>query len=222
MPKICPRCGTSCPDTQAFCPSCGAQLPAAQPSYGQRPPQGQQPYGQQPPYGQPPYGQQPYGPGLGMKWYKFLIYFVLFVAALGYLGIGISAFTSNNLYFSNVFFGVPLDLTSAFHAYYSTLRIIDILYGIVLIAMAAGAIYVRMQLAAFRANGPKLFLCLWAAVTVVQMIHDMAVLAIVTRADANALLSPSVATIIGQLIGMGIYIVLNNIYFKKRAHLFVN
>ena len=59
MPKTCPRCGTSCGDTQAFCPRCGAQLSAAQPSYGQRPPQGQPPYGQRPPQGQPPYGQRP-------------------------------------------------------------------------------------------------------------------------------------------------------------------
>ena len=60
MSKICPKCGTACSDTQAFCQRCGSRLPAAQQPYGQQPPQGQQPpYGQRPPQGQPPYGQRP-------------------------------------------------------------------------------------------------------------------------------------------------------------------
>lgn len=248
MPKICPRCGTSCGDGQAFCPRCGSKLPEAQQQpYGQRPPQGRQPYGvqrpphsqgyqpqQPPPYGQrpqqpppyggqqPPYGQQPYGPGLGMKWFKFNIFFYLFVAAIGYLGRGISAMAGKLMYYVfDDYFGF-FDLTEAFHEYYSSLKVLDILFGLCLIALAAGAIYVRMQLAGFRANGPKLYLGLWIAATAVQALHDIAVLAIVTKYDAQYLVSPSIATIIGQLIGMGVFIALNNIYFNKRAHMFTN
>lgn len=67
--KLCPRCGTNCPDEAFYCTLCGTQLPAEQqPPYGNQQPPSYNPngqyYGNQPNQfqGNPPYGNQQYQP----------------------------------------------------------------------------------------------------------------------------------------------------------------
>ena len=63
---MCQNCGTQLPDGTPMCPTCGAQLFAAQPQQAYMNPN--QNYNQQP-YGQTPYGQAPYGQAYGQAPY---------------------------------------------------------------------------------------------------------------------------------------------------------
>ena len=215
MSKICPSCGTACDDTQAFCPRCGSKLPAQQQPYGQQPPYGQQQYGQQQPYGygqQPPqYGQPPQysqGPALGMKWFKFIIWFQLFATALLNVISGISALTGSQ-------YGSSAD-AELVYMFFPSLKTVDMIYGICLIVLAAGAIFVRMQLAGFRTNAPKLYLGLLAAAVAANLIYLVAAASILSD------LGLDFTSNISQLATSVVMIVVNSIYFKKREHLFVN
>lgn len=248
MPKVCPRCGTACGDAQAFCPRCGSRLPAAQQPYGQRPPYGQPPYGQRPPYGQPPYGQRPpygqppygQGPVLGMNWFKFTIYFQLFAYALGSVLFGIFVMTGSQYVYKIDIFGYSYsdNYSNYVYEYFSGLKIADILYGICLIALAAGAIYVRMRLAGYRADGPSLFRGFWVAMIVVNVIYVIAFLGITHEIFEELDLMPSYMssyfssfvtsflsaflTAASQTISAVVMLIINNIYLKNRAHLFTN
>lgn len=195
---FCPNCGTACDDSQAFCQSCGANLRTTQQ------PQPQQPYGQQ------PYAQQPYAqtPELGMKWFKFIIYVQLFLSALANLGTGISVLTGSQ-------YGEGKELV---YYVFSSLKTVDVLYGVVLIVLAVGAIYVRMQLAGYRANGPKLYLVLMSATALASFIYIIAA----SSAIGELSRSLNLTTYITNLIISALLIVINAMYFKKRAHLFVN
>lgn len=277
MPKICSRCGTSCGDTQTFCPRCGTRLPAAQqpygqrPSYGQQPPQGQQrppygqqrpPYGQQrPPYGQqrPPYGQQPYGQqrppygqqpphnpqygyasGLGMNWFKFTIYFQLFAYALGAVILGIVVMTGSQYVYE--IYGFSTNYSEYMYEYFSGLKILDILYGLCLIALAAAAIYVRMRLAGYRTNGPSLFRAFWGAMILVNVIYAIAFVGITHEVfeELGSASSHSISYMpsylssfitsflssflmaVSQTISAVVMLIVNNIYYRNRAYMFNN
>lgn len=237
MSKICPNCNTACDDALVLCPRCGTRLPAAQPPYGQqRPPQGQQPYGygQQPPQGQQPYGygQQPYGygqqpfpqqkpqaiPGLGMNWFKFIIYFQLFAAALGNLILGIVMLTGNQY---NTEYG---NISEIMYLMFPSLKTLDIFVGICMILLAAGCIFARMRLAGFYANGPKLYLCVLAASIAVNLIYIVAFFVIfgdvIQGLGLDGAALEIVSQFVGMMIGYVILVIVNSIYFKKRAQLF--
>lgn len=210
MQIFCPKCGAACDDAQPFCANCGGSLSAQPASSAQQQPYGQQQsYGQQP-YGQQPYGQQPYGQGpvLGMKWFKFIIYFQLFAAALISLATGISALTGGQ-------YGGYKD---AVYLVFPALKTVDIFYGVCLIALAGANIYVRMQLAGFRSNGPKLYLSVYSATFVLSFLYIIAVSVII--GDRAGTLN--LTAYISELVGAVILIIVNSIYFKKRAHMFVN
>ena len=249
MSKICPSCGTACDDAQTVCPRCGAALPSQQPyGYGQQPygqqpygqqpygqqpygqqpygqqPYGQQPYGQQPygqqPYGQQPYGQQPYGqqpypqaiPGLGMKWFKFIIYFQLFAAAVLNLISGLTIFTGS-------YYGGK-DEAALVYMVFPNLKTLDIFYAICLIALAAADIFVRMRLAGFRTNAPKLYLGVLAAAVAVSLIYIVAFFMILGDFSGLMDLTSVISQYVSQLITSVVMIIVNAVYFKNRAPLF--
>lgn len=216
---FCPDCGSQVPDDSRFCPSCGSSFGGATPTPGASAPQGA-------PVTPPVPGQVPVpyaAPAPEMKWYKFLIYFSLFAGALLSLGNGLMAFM-----------GMQYQGDAEFvYAMFSQVRIIDIVYGIVLIAFAAAMIYVRQQLAGFKKGAPQLFLLLCGAELAASVIYNGA-LVIIVMARVSPLLpsyiSPldfasefiSFYEILGYVIGVIIYIVLNKVYFDKRASLFTN
>lgn len=98
---VCNNCGYQVPDGQYTCPVCGSYVGSGQPQmqYGQ-----QNMYNQQNMYSQQNntyqnlmnqanYQQNSYQPQLGMKWYKFVIYFLLFLSAILNLFGGIAIMT---------------------------------------------------------------------------------------------------------------------------------
>ena len=132
-----------------------------------------------------------------MKWHKFLIYFQLFLAAILNLFNGVQ-------YFAGLFSDPDG---------FGTWSAIYIFYGVVSVVLAVLAIYVRFRLAGFRKNGPKmyiLFLCITCVLGVLNLISVM---------GSEIYL---VSSAVSSLFTNALMLVLTNIYYKKRADLFIN
>ncbi len=213
----CRYCGSALPDGAAFCPSCGqpVQQAQAQPQQPQQPQQGyQQPQqGYQPPVYQIP---NPYGeayspqPVLGMKWHKFLVYFALWAGAVGYLIVGIITLTGSH-------YGSNRDLV---YTYIPEMKAPDTVYGIVLLGTAVFSVLTALSLLRFKAAGPKNLTMLYIiemAGTAVYSIWSISVLSSYGGDTGDV-----VANLVGALVGGVIGIVINKVYYGKRAHLFVN
>ena len=176
---ICSKCGAPMEENMKFCPSCGTQTPApaepqAQP-YAEAPAPGEpqvQPYAEAPapaepqvqPYtGTPVYPAppaQPYADGTApvadttqykLGWYHFCIYFALFAGALVQI---VNAF--------RLFAGLDY-ISSGYepeqvYAIFSSLKMVDMLFGALFIAMAVFVIVTRFLLAKLKKVGP---LCLY-------------------------------------------------------------
>ena len=155
-------------------------------------------------------GRTGYGmaPGLGMGWYKFVIYFQLFASALINGIAGIVALTGAH-------YEGEADLVYTFIPSLST---VDKLYGIVLIALAVFAIIVRFQLAQFKKTGPKFYLLLLLISGIASLIYLIAAGAIVSDFGIEIEYSSQIS----QLIVSAALLVANYIYFQKRSNLFVN
>ena len=103
---------------------------------------------------------------------------------------------------------------------YSTfpaLKPIDIIVGILMVALGAFAIVVRFALAKYKAVGPKLLLFLYAGACVLNVVYCLAVVIVVP--DLFSTLAPDIVT---NVVTSVIMIVVNNTYFKNRKELFVN
>ena len=241
---FCPNCGSQLADASKFCPFCGTQLAQTrqapepvrqnpepvQPGY----PQNQNPYGYpqtQNPYGpsqsQNPYGnsqpQDPYAystpyrspapanpldDARGMKWFKFIIYFQLFASAVLNTISAITFLTGAH------YQGMADQVYSYFHG----LKGLDVFYGILLLALAGFAIFVRQRLAKFRRNGPLLYYVLMIVSIVVSFIYLIAGSSILHVSLGEVMDASSLASIVTSIV----MLVVNIIYFKKRADLFVN
>ena len=201
---FCSSCGTQLPDGTQFCPNCGAPLNA------QQPPQAPN-FNQQNPYGNPP--QAPLGVApLGMKWFKFLIYFLLFAVAIVNVIGGVNAITGAN-------YTVEGENVSALvYEVYSGLQTVDMIYGVACIALGIYQIYTRFQLAKYKANAPKLLLGMYVANAVIVAFYSFAVIGIVPTDVVSH--SELMGQGIGSIIGAGVMLWLNKIYFDKRSHLF--
>ena len=205
---FCPNCGNQIPDGSSFCGNCGAPLDSQ--------PNPQQPQGN--PYQAPqqtPYGFAPQAPVLTMKWYKFLIYFLLF--AIGILNVigGITALTGAQYTAEN-----GENVSKAVYVLFPDLKTIDIIYGIACVLLGVFQFYIRFQLAKYKAKAPSYILAMYVATAVITAIYSFAVVGIVP--DEIVSHSELIGQGVGAIIGAGVMAFLNKIYFDKRKHLFVN
>lgn len=136
-------------------------------------------------------------PAHPMKWHKFLIYFQLFAAAI------INAVNAVG-YFAGLF--SDPDGFGAWSAIY-------IFYGVAYAVTAVLAIYVRFRLAGFRQNGPKVYMIFLGVNVALQVLN-------LINAFGTDIYSLSSA--VSSLLTIAIMMILTNIYYKKRAELFVN
>lgn len=235
---FCPNCGRNNPDYAAVCGGCGTSLRddaqpqqnayqpyQQQPNYQQNqqpnyqhnnyqqpnyPPQQNpyQPYQNQPNYAQPPIS--PLNPGRPMKWYKFLIYFLLFVGALGNLAMaGILATGSQyvNSYGNNV--------SEVVYKVFPTLQTLDIIMAVYSVAMAVFSIYTRFRLSGYYKNAGKCVFNMYLISAAVNLVYIIAAYAIIGESDALDMSS--------QFTGFAISLAIafcNKTYFDKRKDLF--
>jgi hypothetical protein len=208
---FCSKCGNQVADGAAFCDKCGAQLNAQPPQAPQQPQYDPNQFAQAP---EQPYGFAPQAPALTMKWYKFLIYFLLFaVAVLNVIG-GINALTGANYTVSGE------NVSKLVYALYPSLKTVDIIYGIACILLGIYQVSIRFQLAKYKTNAPKALFGMYVANAIIVAIYSFSVLGIVPTEVVSH--SELTGQAIGAIIGAGVMIWLNKIYFDKRKHLFVN
>ena len=238
---FCSNCGNNVPEGANVCPMCGKpvvqqpQQPYGQPNMYNG--QSQQPYGQpnmyngqpQQPYGQPnmyngqpqqPYGQpnmyngqpqQPYGqpnmyngqPQPPMNWYKFIIYFQLFACALLNTITGI-------MYLTGAHYQGKADLV---YAFFAGLRAVDIIMGIIVLGMAALAIYVRQCLAHYKAGAPMKYVILLTINAVVSLLYVIIASIIIGK-------SALTVSVISNIVGTIVVAALSYTYFQKRKFMF--
>ena len=215
---FCTNCGRQLANGSTYCPFCGTALaprpeqptelkPETPPAFDPNSsyPQPLNAYGQQPARHVP---ADPKNDPRGMKWFKFIIYFQLFANALLNLVNAVTVFTGAHYQGS-------ADLV---YSVFPAERAVDIIYGILCLALAAFGIYVRFLLAAFRRNGPGLYLGLIAANILVPVLY-MLFSSLVTHIPLTSLLDLNG---ILSLAANVIMLVVNKIYFDRRKDLFVS
>ena len=214
----CLKCGAQLPDGSAFCNVCGqpqinSQQPNNRPQQNYQQGYQQQNYQQNYPqqnyqqgYRQPVYQQQAYqqpiyqqAQPLGMKWYKFLAYFALWLAAVGNIVNGISILNNDT---------------------YGALEDPNGVYGIFCILIGVFCAITAFCLLKFKKNGPKLlnFTLLNSAVGTLVYVIWVAAIASDYGADVTQYLIMYGASFLLSLVILW----LNKIYYRKRAYLFVN
>ena len=209
--------------------------PYGQSTYGQNTSSyGQSQYGQNTsPYGHSPYQQgrpaymnnnptvtsqrshsKPcpgYAGGYPMAWFKFLIYFMLFANA------AINIFTAVTYLTGSVYLGEDMTMSDveALYMFYPTAKMIDVIYGVLLIALAAYAIFTRFQLSGFKRRGPFLFILMYVLNLVIGLLYSISIMfTFETGLLGFISFVPSIITSV-------VMIFVNIVYFRKREELFV-
>lgn len=143
-----------------------------------------------------------------MKWHKFLIYCGLWLGGIS------NALTGLGLVTGSAYASVGVTAEQVYSVYPS-LKPVDVLLGLVSIAIGVMMIVVRFDLARFKRNGPKKLLILYGVSSVFTLAYPL-LASIMTSMSFTELWNP--ATIAGSILG----IVINKIYYDKRGQLFIN
>lgn len=198
---FCKNCGAAIEEGQTSCPVCGTAVP----SESERAVSVQ--------YAYPP------ATALPMKWYKFLINFMLFFSA------ALNAISGVQLIIGDQYRDGNVDMSGLVYSQFGALKTVDVVAGIVLIAFALFTLYTRSRLAGYCKNGPKMLLLLYIlgfAYTVLYVAAVDITLASygVSLSIVDFLLTDGV-TLLTTAVVDGVMIVINLEYFRNRKHLFV-
>ncbi len=179
---ICRNCGSHVPDNQFACDNCGTLTKEVR-----------------------DIPKSAVQTALPMRWFKFLIYFVLFATAALYIYEGVNVLLGGQ-------YAVPaIEAREAFPG----LAKIDIFYAIGSIFLAGFAIFARFGLAAYRSVGLGSLNIVYALNMALVMFYVIAVLMVT---NGEALDTVTLFHIPFDLV----MIAVNSAYFKKREKLFVN
>lgn len=194
----CVKCGKSMPDNATFCPSCGARRTAEEPvvvpdssSYTM-------------PQANTGYTAPQVHP---MKYYKFVIWVQLFLSAVVGVSQGILLLTGR------IYETVSDVSAKLLYAFYPGMHTVNILFGLIYIALAVAAIYVRQQLAHFKTKAPDLYYIYLIAQMAATFLYGVL---------QNLIIASGLGSAVPNLIVMIILLVLCRIYFEKRRALFCN
>jgi hypothetical protein len=157
---------------------------------------------------QPEVSIDPMGDARGMKWFKFIIYFQLFANAVLNVINAIRLLTG-------VQYG---DNASLVYTYFPSLKTADILFGICCLALAGFAIFTRHRLAKFFRNGPMLYYILMAASVVLSLIYLIMASSALHVSLGEVMDASTIASMLTSLV----MLIVNWVYFNKRADLFTH
>lgn len=219
----CPNCRSQLIDGSIYCPVCGTQLAQAQQmNYQQmnyQQPMQQMNYQQsvQPQMVsngnyvqqsvQPQMQQKP----LGMKWFKFLIYFQLFVASLVSLLTGVFLFTGK------IYTGASAEEVELLYMYFPNLKIFNLCMGVVYVVLCILYLVTRFMLSGYRKAGPAMLIAMYVGSLLISVL-----LVLITLQLVDGVVYEINITTITSVVTSIVMIVCNIIYFKKRKHLFIN
>ena len=148
-----------------------------------------------------------------MKWFKFQIYFALFAGAVVNLIFGFNYLTGM-IYFSQT--NGTVSAEQVYRAFGGGLKLMDMVYGILMLALAGFGIYTRFRLAKYKSNGPTCLFILNGSSAVLSILYNLVVTAVVS---GNAMMGSSNAS---SIVGSVLLVLINYKYFKKREELFCN
>lgn len=192
---FCKNCGTELTDGASFCQNCGTPVEAEKNESQQNPAP----------------TSIPTQPELPMGWFKFIINFSLFAAAV--LNV-LNAIT----YLAGTQYEGEAEFVWGF---FPDLKALDVFMGIAALVLAVYAIITRFQLAKFRKIGPPLLILMPFLTIVIQVIYAAGVISVL-----RGFIAPSeaidFATLGSNIAGNLVLEIVNIIYFNKRKHLFVN
>lgn len=213
----CAACGQLVLEGTKYCPSCGAKI-EEQTGFQEtvdvaftETDSGEQTYEQTAPQEESAYTVYEHNythqPEMPMKWYKFLIYVTLVLTCISNIFIGVQTIMGYQYIYDGV------DMSEQVYAQYGGMQIVDIVYGLALVAMGVLAFIVRQKLAHYRKDGPKSLLILYGVSFALSVVY----LIVVTLITGINLLDVSLVT---NLIVTIVMMIVNKIYFDKRMHLF--
>ena len=143
---------------------------------------------------------------LGMKWFKFLIYFGLWAGAILNFVTGVRMMTGN-IYLSE---GVNADLV---YKTFPNLQSVDVLFGLLFCAFAIFQIVTRFYLAGFKKIAPAMLSVVYIANGVFNFVYNSIVASIIS----SNLGGQTIVTILVAIV----MVIVNNYYFGNRKNLFV-
>ena len=150
------------------------------------------------------------GKPLGMAWYKFLIYFSLFAGAI--LNIIYGVFYITGVIYTSETNGA-VSAEQVYNYYGAGLLVLNIFYGLFLIAFAIFAIVLRSKLATFASDALKFVKIFYSLAAGVPFLYAVLGTTITGEALDNQ-------AVVSEIVGL-VFLLLNIRYFKRRAHLFV-
>ena len=147
------------------------------------------------------------GKPIGMKWYKFLIYFALFIGSLLNF-LQSFKYLTGSMYLEQ---GVTAKMVYAYYGEF--LKVVDIMYGLFLIAISIMGLVLRHKLANYKPGADIFAYIFYSLAFGGSFMYSLLVSDIISV--------PIGAEQIGSLIGYGVFLALTIRYFNRRAHLFV-
>ena len=158
------------------------------------------------------------GKQLGWKWFKFIIYFQLYASAFIQL---VNAYR----FFTGMIYGTTSGDAALIYAVFPGLQPLNIFMGILSLAVAASAFFVRQKLAHFDKQGPKLYIMRQIIIIGLIVIYTIATCAIIAQTAGVEASSELLGEMIGQSSGGMIFAIAlawdNKVYFNKRKEYFV-
>jgi len=155
-----------------------------------------------------PSSDAPPAPEVSMKWHRFLVAFALWASAALFVINGLRLLTGGH-------YGDG-DMAAMVYARFGSLKTVDSLFGLLDIALAAYAIYVRFQVAGFREGAPSKLTALYA----LNLISNLGYLAAFAATVQAPLAQIMDSTTVSAIVANAVMLFANRAYYKKRSHLF--
>lgn len=142
---------------------------------------------------------------LGFKWYKCIIHGYLYLVAILSVVIGVVEIGGQ----------IYADMTARFYEIFPMLQLVNVFFGVMQLAFAVIALYVRDRLAKWKANAPLLLLLYQIFYVFYYMTYILGT-SLVLGTPALDWLSG------GYILLQIVLIVINKIYFDKRRDDFID
>ena len=191
---FCVYCGREISETAHFCPYCGKVVPhAVREERAMR-------------------QAQPVSPALPMNWWRFLTSFGLFALAAMFVLNAV-------LLLSGLSYGEAAD--RIYREFGGVLTGLDVATGVVLVILAALAVFARFRLAGRHKDGPLCLYLTFGTWALLQAAHMAAAIALAVR-TGHSVTELTLVPALYCTIAAAVALCLSLPYFKRRRERFVN